>query len=63
LVRVWGDRVGHHTLTLKIGEVFAPMLVASGGYFLICLWLKVPYTHDLLRLVRRQPAQTEEIKP
>jgi putative peptidoglycan lipid II flippase len=58
LVRAWGDKLGHHALGLKIGEVFVPMLVASGAYFLICLWLKVPYTHDLLRLFRRKTGPT-----
>jgi putative peptidoglycan lipid II flippase len=56
LVRWWTTRLGHETLLLKMGEVFTPMLAAALLYFLICLWLKVPYTRDILSLVRRRAA-------
>jgi putative peptidoglycan lipid II flippase len=54
LVRWWTNRLGHETLLLKMGEVFAPMFAAAALYFLICLWLKVPYTRDILGLLRRR---------
>jgi putative peptidoglycan lipid II flippase len=53
-VRWWTSRFGHETFLLKIGEVFVPMLAAGILYFLICLWLKVPYTRDILALFSRR---------
>lgn len=53
LVRWWTNQLGHDTLLLKIGEVFVPILAAAVLYFLICLWLKLPYTRDLLALFSR----------
>jgi putative peptidoglycan lipid II flippase len=55
LVRWWTSRLGHETLLLKIGEVFVPMLGAGILYFLVCFWLKVPYTRDFLAIFSRRP--------
>ena len=53
---VWDLRLGHTTLWLKMGEVFLPMLAASLIYFGLSFWLKVPFAHDLMRLVLRKRA-------
>jgi putative peptidoglycan lipid II flippase len=53
LMRAWAGKFGHATLPLKIGEVFVPMLAAAIIYFVICWWLNVPYTRDLLALLSR----------
>jgi len=51
LAQVWEGKVGHETLPLKIGAVFAPMLAAAGIYFALAFWLKVPYAKEFLALL------------
>jgi len=52
LAQVWGDKLGHATLPLKLGEVFVPMLVASLVYFGLNVWLKVTWAQDVARLLK-----------
>jgi putative peptidoglycan lipid II flippase len=54
VAHVWTDKLGHATLSLKLGEVFAPMLIASIIYLALNLWLKVAWAQDVMRLVRRR---------
>jgi putative peptidoglycan lipid II flippase len=49
---VWEKKLGHGTLPLRIGEVFVPMILATGMYLGLGFWLKVPFVKDLLSLVR-----------
>lgn len=52
-VRVlWDKHLGYATLPHRIGEVFMPMLAATGVYLALGLWLKVPFVKDLLRMVK-----------
>ena len=51
---LWDRHLGHATLPLKIGEVFAPMLAATAVYFALGLWLKIPFARDVLKLARRR---------
>jgi putative peptidoglycan lipid II flippase len=47
LVR-WNGRLGHESLPLKIGEVFAPALTAGLVYWLTALLFKVPAAREIL---------------
>ncbi|HKQ40775.1 MAG TPA: murein biosynthesis integral membrane protein MurJ [Verrucomicrobiae bacterium] len=48
-VRVWWDKgFGYATLPYKLGDVFVPMLAATGVYLALGFWLKVPFVKDLL---------------
>jgi len=49
---VWTRNFGHATFVYKVGEVFVPMLAATGVYLGLGLWLKVPFVKDLLALVK-----------
>jgi putative peptidoglycan lipid II flippase len=62
VMRAWTWKFGHANLPLKMGEVFIPMFAAAIIYFVICWWLNVPYTRDLLALVSRpsRPAATHQ---
>jgi putative peptidoglycan lipid II flippase len=50
--RYWENHFGGQTVTLKIGAVFVPMIFATGTYFAVLLWLKVPQAADYFELVR-----------
>ena len=51
---VWEQRLGHGSFALKVGAVFGPMLAASLIYFGAAFALRVPFTKDLLNLLRRR---------
>jgi len=51
----WTNSVGHATILLRIGEVFLPCTAAAVAYFGVAFWLRVPYTHDFIALLRRRP--------
>ncbi len=51
LAHVWEGNLGHETLSLRLGAVFAPMLAAAGIYFALAFWLKVPYAKEFLALL------------
>lgn len=50
----WGDKLGSATLPLRLGEVFLPMIAASGVYLGLGFWLKVPFVKDLMGLLGRR---------
>jgi hypothetical protein len=50
----WEKNLGHATLLLRLGEVFVPMLAATGVYLGLGFWLKVPFVKDLLRMLKVQ---------
>jgi putative peptidoglycan lipid II flippase len=50
----WEQRWGHSTFTLKLGAVFVPMLAATLAYFALAAALRVPFMHDLLKMLRRR---------
>jgi putative peptidoglycan lipid II flippase len=50
LAWLWGKRLGHATLMLKIGMVFLPGGVAGLAYWLVALWLKVPAAQEMTEL-------------
>ena len=51
LARLWTSRLGHGSLALKLGEVFAPIVGASLVYLILNLWLKTGFVEESLRLV------------
>lgn len=53
--RSWEGALGHATLFLKIGAVFAPALAAGILYWLVNLALEVPAAKELLNFVQRKP--------
>ena len=53
----WESRLGHSSLPLKIGAVFAPGTIAGVIYWLVALWAKVPAAKEMLGLARRGPKQ------
>jgi putative peptidoglycan lipid II flippase len=48
----WQNHFGHHSLLLKLGEVFVPMTAATALYFALTLWWKVPSAHDIANFLR-----------
>ena len=44
----WEEKIGHATLTLKIGAVFVPAIVASALYWMGALAFKVPAANEIL---------------
>jgi putative peptidoglycan lipid II flippase len=47
----WEHWIGHRRIWLKFGGVFLPAAAAALLYFGICWQLKVPYMHDIVRLL------------
>jgi putative peptidoglycan lipid II flippase len=45
--RFWESTLGHGTLTLKIGAVFAPAAVAGLVYWLVALSLRIPAAREM----------------
>ena len=58
LSRWWEQKIGHATLTFKLGAVFVPGGAAAVVYWLVALWLKVPAATEMtglfLDLLRRR---------
>jgi putative peptidoglycan lipid II flippase len=50
----WTQHFGHATLPQRLGEVFAPALLAALVYFALLLWLRVPEAREFLSLLRRR---------
>lgn len=51
---VWEQRLGHHTLWTRLGEVFVPMTIATLLYFGIAFVFRNPFAHDFVALMRRK---------
>jgi putative peptidoglycan lipid II flippase len=49
---VWENHLGHHSLPLKLGEVFVPMTAAALLYLGLTLWMKVSAARDVLALAQ-----------
>jgi putative peptidoglycan lipid II flippase len=47
----WENSLGHATLTLKIGAVFAPAITAGLIYWLAALLFKIPAAREILAMV------------
>ena len=45
--RLWESQIGHATIALKIGEVFAPAGIAGGVYLLTALAFKIPMAKEM----------------
>jgi len=54
LSHVWTRRLGHTTLSLRLGEVFLPMTAGGLVYWLVALGLKVPAATEILALLRQK---------
>lgn len=50
----WDERLGHHTLGLKLGSVFVPMVSASLLYVGLAFALRVPFAKDIVQILRRR---------
>ena len=55
--RFWEGSLGHTTLALKIGAVFAPAAVAGLIYWLAALWFRIPAAREFLQLLQRKSSQ------
>jgi putative peptidoglycan lipid II flippase len=53
---LWQNDLGHATLLLKMGEVFAPMTAAAVLYFALGWWLNIPSACEMIRLVAARSA-------
>lgn len=58
LSRWWEGHLGHRTLVFKMGAVFVPGAVASAGYWLLALWLKVPAATEMTALIAKKLRKT-----
>jgi putative peptidoglycan lipid II flippase len=54
LAWLWNKQLGHATLMLKIGMVFAPGGVAALVYWLVALWLHVPAAWEMADLILKR---------
>jgi putative peptidoglycan lipid II flippase len=50
----WNRYFGHQTLRMRLGEVFVPMVLATGVYFAIAFLLRIPFAHDFVALLRKR---------
>jgi putative peptidoglycan lipid II flippase len=61
---LWQRHLGHHTVVLRLGEVFAPMAAAGLLYFLVTLRAGIPTARELIDLARGKPvAPTQAESP
>jgi len=51
LGRVWEKQLGHSSLPLKLGAVFAPMVAATLAYGLATTWAKVGHAQEIAGLI------------
>ncbi|HWN97205.1 MAG TPA: murein biosynthesis integral membrane protein MurJ, partial [Methylomirabilota bacterium] len=51
---LWEQRLGHQTLWLQLGQVFAPMVAATAVYFGIAFAFRIPFAHEFLKLLRKR---------
>jgi putative peptidoglycan lipid II flippase len=54
LARIWGERLGHETFVMRLGEVFVPMLAASLIYLAIAATFGTGHLGELLALFRKK---------
>ena len=53
-LRFWNEHVGHATLLLKFGAVFAPAGAAALVYGVVCVCLGVPSAREIWTLIRQR---------
>ena len=58
--RLWDLHLGHATLLLRLGEVFAPMTAATLLYFALAWWMRIPSAREMLRLLSTRSAPKSE---
>jgi peptidoglycan biosynthesis protein MviN/MurJ (putative lipid II flippase) len=51
ICRFWERELGHQSLGLKIGAVFAPAALAGLVYWLIATWARVPAAKEMTDIV------------
>jgi putative peptidoglycan lipid II flippase len=51
---LWNRNLGHATLWLRIGEVFAPLLASIAVYWAVALPMKIASAHEMLDLLLRR---------
>ena len=51
---LWRTQLGHATFALRLGHVFAPLLLATAVYFGVTLFLRVGYAKDFFAFLRRK---------
>jgi putative peptidoglycan lipid II flippase len=49
--QLWESRLGHRTVSLKIGAVFVPAIAAGLFYWVVALWLRVPSAQEMSSLL------------
>ena len=54
LARIWGERLGHETFAMRLGEVFVPMTIASLMYLGIASAFGTGHASELLSMFRRK---------
>ncbi|MBI3880552.1 MAG: murein biosynthesis integral membrane protein MurJ [Verrucomicrobia bacterium] len=60
---LWQKNLGHASLLLRLGEVFAPMTLAALLYWAATLALKVGQAHEIFSLLRRKSAGGKNGEP
>jgi peptidoglycan biosynthesis protein MviN/MurJ (putative lipid II flippase) len=50
--QVWEERLGHATIPLKIGAVFAPAIAAGLAYVVLALTFHIPAAQEMWGMVR-----------
>lgn len=60
-MRGWEQSLGHQTLALKLGAVFAPATGAALIYWLVAAWLKVPAAKEVSDLLLRKFGARQQI--
>jgi len=58
--RLWVNQLGHATLWLRIGEVFAPLLASIAVYWAMAIPLKISSAQEMLEMVRRRKKKAGE---
>jgi putative peptidoglycan lipid II flippase len=57
-VRLWEHSLGHETIALKTGAVFAPALAAALVYWLISTWAPLPAAREINAAIRSRWRKT-----
>jgi putative peptidoglycan lipid II flippase len=50
----WEKKLGHATLTLRLGQVFVPGALAGAIYWVLALWARIPAATEMLQLLGRR---------
>lgn len=61
---IWERRLGHQGIPLRAGAVFVPILLSTGVYFLVALWMRLPQAKDVVGALQnrlRKPKPPESV--